>query len=243
MEPTPPPSPVVINNPPPAVPVGQACHRASIEIFRLTPDEVLQGAADLAGFLPFLPLEIHQLILQRLDMRSLFNLARTSKSMRRHVRRLPKLRALVNHAPAAMSTVASFGLGHSLTCADLYEKLVNPSCDVCGRLSYVLYLLACVRLCNACLQSNTLYCPLPSKLALHLYGLSADQIRRLPMLLFPHPAPHSGWISLGECQRLIMHARGGLVDEERVRLMCLRTYGARHAAERGYMADFARLVF
>ncbi|OAA76025.1 Cyclin-like F-box [Akanthomyces lecanii RCEF 1005] len=139
-----------------------------------------------------------------------------------------------------MRAIVTLGMGHILTCAGLYEKLVSPSCDFCERLALHVYLLACVRLCGMCLWSSTRYRPLRPKHAFHLYGLCADQIRCFPMLLLPSYAWISSLLSINQRKRLIMEAGCGLIDEHEVERLRVRTHGVLQAAGRAMVAKYVR---
>lgn len=132
------------------------------------------------GRLETLPLEILQMILLLLDIRSITDFRRVNRQASLVVDQIPQYKQIIVHAPASIRGCLSIGTGRLFSCQYLYEKLRTPECDGCGDFGGYLYLVTCRRVCFLCFTEKADYLPLLRNDAIRKYGLSSQHIAKLP---------------------------------------------------------------
>lgn len=163
---------------------------ATARTFTWLPSEVLQLQRDL-GALAVLPLEATHQILSQLPMAALARLQRVSAGMRRAVGTVPRLRALLRHAPDTVRAVAATRAGRYITCDELHAAMCDPGCRACGRPGAYLYLLACHRVCYNCLVERERYRPLRPRQASALFGGRMADVAALRKVVVPRYRAHA----------------------------------------------------
>ncbi|KAH2761567.1 hypothetical protein KXW10_000389 [Aspergillus fumigatus] len=134
------------------------------------------------GALEQLPLEIINLVLTQLDIRSLTDFRRVNQRALQVVDSIPQYKAIIKHAPASLRGIISIGTGRWISCQDLYEKLCTAECDSCGDFGGYLYLITCRRVCFLCFTEKPDYLPLLRADAIRKFGLRHEHLTRLPAM-------------------------------------------------------------
>lgn len=134
------------------------------------------------GALEQLPLELLNIVLTQLDIRSLTDFRRVNQRAMQVVDSIPQYKAIAVHAPAALQGILSIDTGGWISCQDLYEKLCAEKCDICGDFGPYLYLITCRRVCFLCFIGTKDYLPLRPTDVLRKFGLNREHLARLPAM-------------------------------------------------------------
>ncbi|CAG8886971.1 unnamed protein product [Penicillium egyptiacum] len=105
--------------------------------------------------LEIVPLEILQMIVLRLDIRSMTHFRRVNRQARLVVDQIPQYKQIIVHMLASIRGCLSTRTGFSFSCQDLYDKLRTADCDSCGDFGGYLYLVTCRRVCFLCFTEKT----------------------------------------------------------------------------------------
>ncbi|CRL28954.1 Cyclin-like F-box [Penicillium camemberti] len=132
------------------------------------------------GPLENVPLEILQMILLRLDIRSMTEFRRVNRRARLAVDHIPQYKQIVLHAPASIRGCLSLRSGFSFSCQDLYDKLRTAECDSCGDFGGYLYLVTCRRVCFLCFTEKADYLPLLRSDVIRKFGLRSEHLAKIP---------------------------------------------------------------
>ncbi|KAK7612857.1 hypothetical protein BKA81DRAFT_356788 [Phyllosticta paracitricarpa] len=103
-----------------------------------------------------LPLEIVQIILAKLDLRTLTDIRRVNKRAMQIVDWVPEYKTIFKQAPNILRTILSVETGSFITCESLHRKLSQENCRKCDRVAAYFHILACKRLCTRCLNRKRL---------------------------------------------------------------------------------------
>lgn len=135
-----------------------------------------------AGVLETLPLELLQLILARLDLRSVMNVRYVNRRCADLVDSLPELRTIARHGQNALRGSLAINTAATISVEKLHQQLFKKSCENCGAFAPYLYLITCARVCFLCLSEADQYCPLGVDLIKRRYGLGPKAIQSLPRM-------------------------------------------------------------
>jgi hypothetical protein len=137
-----------------------------------------------AGVLETLPLELLQLILARLDLRSVMNVRYVNRRCADLVDSLPELRAIARYGQNALRGSLAINTAANISVEKLYQQLFKKSCENCGAFAPYLYLITCARVCILCLSNADQYFPLGVDLIKRKYGLDSNVIQSLPQMRY-----------------------------------------------------------
>ncbi|KAF2459722.1 hypothetical protein BDY21DRAFT_176813 [Lineolata rhizophorae] len=132
------------------------------------------------GALDALPLELLQVLLAQLDLRTLTDFRRVNKRALQVVDSIPGYKAITTHAPNALRGILSIGTGRWITCETLHDKLCTVECETCGDFGGYIYALTCKRVCFLCLSEHEAYLPVPFSLARRKFGINRQVLDTLP---------------------------------------------------------------
>ncbi|KAL4905246.1 hypothetical protein BDW74DRAFT_178251 [Aspergillus multicolor] len=133
------------------------------------------------GALDTLPLELLNMLLTLLDIRSLTDFRRVNQRAMQVVNSIPQYRTITEHAPTSLRAMLSIGTGRWISSQDLYNKLYTAECDICGDFGGYLYLLTCRRVCF-CFTQDPAYLPLWRADAARKFGLSREYLAGIPAM-------------------------------------------------------------
>ena len=179
-------------------------------------------ASDL-GHLETLPVELIQMILPFLDIRSLTNFRYVNTQATIVTDSIPQYSAIAKHAPNILMAILSIGTAQRIACHMLYEKLCTAECEECGDFGGYLYLLTYKRVCFLCFSTNKSYLPLSLREATRKYGIDQSVMARLPRM-----SSIPGTCSPGERKR---SNRLTLVDSDSARNAGIAEHGSPSAME------------
>ena len=135
------------------------------------------------GILEQLPLELINMILMRLDIRSLTDFRRVNKRAMQAIDAIPEYKKIVTHAPFSLRASLSIETAKNYTCQDLYKALCTAKCDKCDGMGQYLYLVTCRRVCYFCFTQKEDYNALLRTDAMRKFGLKKKrQVEELPAL-------------------------------------------------------------
>lgn len=134
------------------------------------------------GSLDALPLELLQIILSQLDIRTLTDFQFVNRRAAELAGSLPKYSAINRYFPIAIRAILSIHTGRWITCETLYTKLCTAECEECGDFGGYLYLLTCKRVCFICLAHQQAYMPLSPIYASRKFGLDRQLVNSLPLM-------------------------------------------------------------
>lgn len=137
-------------------------------------------AEDGLGVLEEIPLEIVNMVLVNLDLRTLANFRQVSQRALQAVNSLPHYRAIMIHAPNTLRGILSIETGSWISCYALYKTLCTAECKTCGDFGGYIYIITCVRVCFLCLSTSKAYLPLTYPLARRLFGIDGQHLESLP---------------------------------------------------------------
>lgn len=132
------------------------------------------------GLLEDIPIEILNMILVNLDLRTLAKFRLVSQRASQAVNSLPQYRAIMTHAPNTLRGILSIGFGSWISCCALYKTLCTAECKTCGDFGGYIYILTCERVCCLCLSTSKAYLPLTDPLARRLFGVDQQLLKLLP---------------------------------------------------------------
>lgn len=132
------------------------------------------------GALDALPLELLQVLLAQLDLRTLTDFRRVNQRALQVVDSIPGYKAITTHAPNALRGILSIGTGRWITCETLHDKLCTAECETCGDFGCYIYALTCKRVCFLCLSEHEAYLPVPLGLARRKFGINRQVLDTLP---------------------------------------------------------------
>jgi hypothetical protein len=135
-----------------------------------------------AGVLDTLSLELLQLILAQLDLRSVLNVRYVNRRCADLVDSLPELRTIARYGQNALRGSLAINTTVTISVEKLHQQLFNKSCENCGDFAPYLYLITCARVCFLCLSNADQYCPLGVDLIKRKYGLNYNIIQSLPQM-------------------------------------------------------------
>jgi len=130
-----------------------------------------QPSANLGSF-DSLPIELFQITLSLLDLRTLMEFRRVNQRSLQLVAALPQYKVIISYALDALRVVLSIGIGQWITCNDLLTALCTAECKECGDFGGYLFLLTCTRVCFLCFTRNENYLPLRYSHARRKFGLN-----------------------------------------------------------------------
>lgn len=146
-----------------------------------------------AGVLETLSLELLQLILAQLDLRSVLNVRYIKRRCADLVDSLPELQTMVRYGQNALRGSLVIRTASTTSLENLHQQLFEKPCENCGDFAPYLYLTTCSRVCFLCLSNADQYCPVGIDLIKRKYGLNGNVIQSLPqMRCFPGVYPPSG---------------------------------------------------
>ncbi|KAJ6786814.1 hypothetical protein PWT90_02642 [Aphanocladium album] len=209
-------------------------------IFNLANGAALSLHRDV-GTLGALPFEIMHIILQQLDFSTLARLASVNKGMKNVIASLPKLCTLLNCAPDAMRAISASKVGGLITCADMYEKLCQPSCDECGASGTHFHLLACCRLCHGCLTVNLRYRALRPLQAAEQYALPRGLVFGLPALVVPKYSELGRSVRRKRREKQVNTTGWRLFDQQEIMRQSVLIHGSVGAVEKAASKRFSDL--
>lgn len=134
------------------------------------------------GALDALPLELLQIILSQLDIRTLTGFQIVNRRAAELVSSLPKYSAINRYFRTAIRAILSIHTGRWITCEALYAKLCTAKCDYCGDFGGYLYLVTCKRVCFICFTHEKPYLPLSPTYASRKFGLDRQLVNSLPRI-------------------------------------------------------------
>ncbi|ATY62281.1 Cyclin-like F-box [Cordyceps militaris] len=216
-------------------------HKKFASIFTLESGEMLDTRDALAGSFPGISLKIIHIIFQQLDLASLAKLGATSKGMQRLVSSLPKLVALMHCAPDAIRAINAAKAGRLLVCSDMYEKLLQPTCDQCGDPGETLHIFRCERLCNYCLTTVEHYRALRPSEAVAQYALNRNDVYAFPSLRVPAYSDEA-FDERRFCFRQVNTSGWKLIDPEDVFRLSIKTHGSVDEARRRGSESLRKLL-
>lgn len=133
-------------------------------------------SADL-GSLDSLPIELLQIILPLLDLRTLIEFRRVNQRSLQLVAALPQYKVINSHAlNGALRGALRIGMGQWITCNDLFTALCTAECKECGDYAGYLFLLTCTRVCFLCFTRHQNYLPLRYSHAREKFGLARQNL-------------------------------------------------------------------
>ncbi|EEP78298.1 predicted protein [Uncinocarpus reesii 1704] len=179
------------------------------------------------GQLEQLPLELLNMVLLGLDLRSLMDFRRVNQRAMEVVGSIPQYATILMHAKNALRGIISIGSARWISCLDIYQELRRAECD-CGDFGGYLYLFTCRRVCFLCFTSESAYLPIGRGHAMRKFGLQGAQVAALPAMKSV-PGFYSG--RLLKCR-----TRHNLVDYESARQAGIKLHGSvaemeRHCSE------------
>lgn len=135
------------------------------------------------GVFEKLPVELLSMVYLYLDIPSLMTFRRVNQRALLSVDSLHEFRKVKDHCPNILRAVISTE-ARSYTMRTLYRSLRSKTCVGCGRFGGYLYLLTSVRVCYSCFTQSRSFRPFAGSLEItQYYGLSEDDVARLPQLL------------------------------------------------------------
>jgi len=137
-----------------------------------------QPSANL-GSLDCLPIELFQITLSLLDLRTLMEFRRVNQRSLQLVAALPQYKVIISYVLDALRGVLSIGIGQWITCNDLFTTLCTAECKKCGDFGGYLFLLTCTRVC---FLRNDNYLPLRYSHARRKFGFNRQTITHLPQM-------------------------------------------------------------
>lgn len=155
--------------------VGNLCHLDNGRHHQSVPEYAL-------GSFERLPLEIMNMVLVELDLRTLTDFRRVNQRAMQVVDSIPQYKVIAKHALVTLRGIISIGSGTFISCQDLYDKLSTAQCDSCGDFGGYLYLITCRRVCFLCFTEKTDYLPLLRADVTRKFGLKREQLKGLPAI-------------------------------------------------------------
>ncbi|KAL5339819.1 hypothetical protein BJX70DRAFT_362583 [Aspergillus crustosus] len=136
------------------------------------------------GALSILPLELLDMVLAQLDLRSLTTLRLVNKRSREAVDAGTRYQQVITHARVVLQAALFIGTANFTTCQDLYTELCTGECRTCGDFGGYIYLLTCRRVCFRCFTNEIEYLPLSPSEVKRLFGVGARDIENfsIPLL-------------------------------------------------------------
>jgi hypothetical protein len=135
-----------------------------------------------AVVLEILSLELLQLILAQLDLRSVLNVRYANRRCADLVDSLPEFRTIARCGQNALRGALAINTAATISVEKLHQQLFRKSCENCGDFAPYLYLITCARVCFLCLSDADQYCPLGIDLIKRKYGLNHNVIQSLPQM-------------------------------------------------------------
>jgi len=182
------------------------------------------------GALQVLPLELLQVLLFQLDLRTLMDFRWVNHRALQVVDSIPEYKEITTHALNALRGILCIGTGRWITCEALYNTICTAECEECGDFAGYIYILTCKRVCFLCLSENKAYLPLRYSLAIRKFGITRQIIDMLP-----HMRSIPGTYSPNERK---CRDRLSLVDPNSARQAGINFHGSTSAMER-YVSDLA----
>lgn len=134
------------------------------------------------GHLERLPLELINMVLMQLDIRSLTDFRRVNRRAMQTIDNIPQYGKIVTHAPISLQGTLSIGSGRYFSCQDLYKALCTANCETCGKTGGYLYLITCRRVCFQCFTQRDEYQPLLWTDVSRKFGISRQVVNTLPSM-------------------------------------------------------------
>ena len=129
-------------------------------------------------------MELLDMVLLDLDLRTLTDFRRLNKLAMQVVDSLPPYKKIFQHAPSTLRGSLSIGTARSITCPDLYEKLCTAECDCCGEDSGgYLYLVTFRRVCFFCFTEEQSFLPLLRSDVARKFALPFSEVAKLPSMM------------------------------------------------------------
>ena len=144
------------------------------------------------GILDKLPLELIELVLCQLDIRSLMESQRVNRRAMDVIKTMPRYKTIVTHARNSLRGILSIETGRWITCDALYDKLCTAKCEKCGDFGGYLYILTCKRVCFLCLSYDPELLPLSPNEAIRKFGINHSVIESLPHMR-SIPGVYTSW--------------------------------------------------
>ena len=134
------------------------------------------------GRLDTLPLEILNMILLHLDLRSCASLQQTNRRGYDIIHEMPQLKAIIQHCPDTLRGIFSTEIAPFIELQQLLDKLTSPACESCNDFAGYLYLLTCSRVCYRCFTQLPNYLPVLRSQACRQFRFSRTGLKSLPHL-------------------------------------------------------------
>jgi hypothetical protein len=134
------------------------------------------------GALSRLPVELLYMIINQLDIRSVFRLAATCQQFLFMIYSWSTFRDVATHAMSAIVALHKTRLLHHVTVADLHSVLQSSTCSGCGHPGPYLFLVTCERICFFCLRYNPCFYLLRVYWAKGLFGIPSGAFRTARMM-------------------------------------------------------------
>jgi hypothetical protein len=158
------------------------------------------------GALDRLPVELLNMVLTQLTIRSLADFRRVNRRAMQVVDSVPEYKAIVTYIPTSLRGILSIGTGEWILCQDLYQKLCTAECDSCGDFGGYLYLITCRRVCFLCFTEKTDFLPLKRADAVRKFGLAREHLASLPAMRTVPGSYSPREIQIGNRLMLIDHS-------------------------------------
>ena len=182
------------------------------------------------GALDVFPLEFLQMVLSRLDIRTLTNFRRVNQLAMEVLDSILQYKAVATYAHNALRGILSLETGQWISCETLYEKLCTAECEKCGDFGGYLYILTCRRVCFLCLSTDSRYLPLPYSEAIRKFGINRSILNTLPHM---RSIPGTYSPKAKKCNRRLT-----LVDSESAYHAGITLHGSLSAMQQ-YVSDVA----
>ncbi|KAM3441122.1 hypothetical protein NHJ13734_002993 [Beauveria thailandica] len=128
-----------------------------------------------------LPQELLSMVLELLDLQSLFRLSQTCIWARLLVLDFRPYRDILEHAPALLHRLAIAQLLPRYSAHQIARQLIRSDrCSCCFRLGVYVFLLTCERVCFSCFSEDDNFLVIEKSLAESIFQLSGDKLFAVP---------------------------------------------------------------
>ncbi|KAF2011059.1 hypothetical protein BU24DRAFT_427270 [Aaosphaeria arxii CBS 175.79] len=139
-----------------------------------------------------LPTEILLEILEQLPLPSLLHFRDVNRHARHIIDWLPMFRAIVDQAPQALLGILSVQIRINITLPELFQRLRQRLCDLCGEPGQYLWLPTVSRLCRKCSRNLSLVpVPLLAEELLRRYELEPKDLEAIMSFYSPPATFHN----------------------------------------------------
>ncbi|KGQ09311.1 hypothetical protein BBAD15_g5349 [Beauveria bassiana D1-5] len=133
------------------------------------------------GFIEKLPQELSLLVLELLDLQSLFRLSQTSIGARHLVLDFRPCQEILEHTPTLPQTLAEARLLSRYSAHQIFRQVIcSDRCSSCGLVGEYIFLLTCERVCLSCVLDKTSFQVIEKSLAESIFQLNSEKIAAAP---------------------------------------------------------------